>query len=229
MSDNISEDDNNDKDPDFFLSSVSPKKTEMSLVKKHEVLKRLVSFPDRSFKTPTPKSKKSSGKKHVQTKPKQTQPQIEQIEHIEKDACDKDASDNESDASKKIPFTVKRDWEGQVNYFPANEEHFEIFYPEMLADNKKPIWHRLVQERKDQISEQLTKVFGSPNSVIKVPYSNRFRIMFPCPVEGCGFKTVDLKKHLLSKHKWTEQESNLQVNYFNVMADFISRLNTLQV
>ena len=69
MSDNISEDDNNEKDPDFVLSSVSPKKTKMSLVKKHEVLKRPVPFPDRSsFKTPTPKSKKSSGKKHVQTK-----------------------------------------------------------------------------------------------------------------------------------------------------------------
>ena len=105
LSDNISEDDNNENDPDFFLSSVSPKKTKMSLVKKHEVLKRPVPFPDRSsFKTPTPKSKKSSGKKYVQTKTKQTQPQIEQIEHIEKDACDKDASDNESDAPKKNSF-----------------------------------------------------------------------------------------------------------------------------
>ena len=60
-----------------------------------------------------------------------------------------------------------------------------------------------------------------PNKVIKVNYSNRFRIRFPCPVEGCGFKTVDLKKHLFSKHKWSEQESKLQVNYFNVMTDFI--------
>ena len=230
LSDNISEDDNHEKDPDFVLLSVSPKKTKMSLVKKHEVLKRPVPFPDRSsFKTPTPKSKKSSGKKHVQTKTKQTQPQIEQIEHIEKDACDKDASDNESDAPKKIPFTIKRDWEGQVNYFPANEEHFEMYYPEMLADNKKPIWHRLVQERKEQISEELTKLFGSPNNVMKVHYSNRFRMRFPCPVEGCGFKTVDLKKHLLCKHKWTEQESKLQVNYFNVMTDFVTRLNNLQI
>ena len=51
--------------------------------------------------------------------------------------------------------------------------------------------------------------FGSPNNVIKVLYSNRFRIRFPCPVEGCGFKTVDLKKHLLSTHKWSDQESKL--------------------
>lgn len=103
-----------------------------------------------------------------------------------------------------------------------------MYYPETLPENEKPAWHRLVQKRKDQTSEEFTKIFGSPNNVIKVPYSNRFRIRFPCPVEGCGFKTVYLKKHLLSKHKWSDQESKL-LNYFNVLTDFITCLNTLQI
>ena len=103
-----------------------------------------------------------------------------------------------------------------------------MYYPETLPENEKPAWHRLVQKGKDQTSEEFTKIFGSPNNVIKVPYSNRFRIRFPCPAEGCGFKTVDLKKHLLSKHKWSDQESKL-LNSFNVMTDFITCLNSLQI
>ena len=77
---------------------------------------------------------------------------------------------------------------------------------------------KLVVLNKFECHQQIESL---PNKVIKVNYSNRFRIRFPCPVEGCGFKTVDLKKHLFSKHKWSEQESKLQVNYFNVMTDFI--------
>lgn len=84
------------------------------------------------------------------------------------------------------------------------------------------------KNEKIKLQRNLQKIFGSPNNVVKVPYSNRFRIRFPCPVEGCGFKTVDLKKHLLSKHKWSDQESKL-LNYFNVLTDFITCLNTLQI
>ena len=80
----------------------------------------------------------------------------------------------------------------------------------------------------NRISEELSKIFGSTNNVKKVRYSNRFRMRFPCPEEACSFSTVDLNKHLISKHKWNQSEAKLQMNYFTVMTDFLSRLNTYQ-
>ena len=128
-----------------------------------------------------------------------------------------------------IKFSVKRDWEGQVNYYPANEEHFIIYYPESLEEKNKLIWKQMVNKRKQAISERLSKIFGSTNNVKKVRYCNRLRLSFPCPEVVCSFQTVDLKKHLLSKHKWDQLEAKLQLNYFNVMADYNTRLNTYKI
>ena len=128
-----------------------------------------------------------------------------------------------------IKFSVKRDWEGQVNYYPANEEHFIIYYPESLEEKNKLIWKQMVHKRKQAISERLSKIFGSTNNVKKVRYCNRLRLSFPCPEVACSFQTVDLKKHLLSKHKWDQLEAKLQLNYFNVMADYNTRLNTYKI
>lgn len=66
---------------------------------------------------------------------------------------------------------MKRDWEGQVIISLIMKEYFKMYYLKSLPENKKPAWHQLAQERKDQISEELTKLFGSANNVIKVPYS----------------------------------------------------------
>ena len=46
---------------------------------------------------------------------------------------------------------------------------------------------------------------------------------------SCSFQTVDLKEHLLSKHKWDQLEGKLQLNYFNVMADYHTQLNTYEI
>ena len=100
-----------------------------------------------------------------------------------------------------IKFTVKRDWKVQVNYYPANEEHFIIYYPESLEEKNKLIWKQMVNKRKQAISEWLSKIFGSANNVKKVQYCNRLWLSFPCPEKAYSFQTVDLKKHLLSKHK----------------------------
>ena len=87
----------------------------------------------------------------------------------------------------------------------------------------------MVNKRKQAISERLSKIFGSTNNVKKVRYCNRLRLSFPCPEVACSFQTVDLKKHLLSKHKWDQLEAKLQLNYFNVMADYNTRLNTYKI
>lgn len=80
-----------------------------------------------------------------------------------------------------------------------------------------------------EIEGDLKRIFGSHKAVKKVPYNSRTRCRFPCPVESCGFATVDLGKHLLSKHKWTPNEVRLQTNYFNAMLDFISSINTYRL
>ena len=87
----------------------------------------------------------------------------------------------------------------------------------------------MVNKRKQAISESLSKIFGSTNNVKKVQYCNRLRLSFPCPEVACSFQTVDLKKHLLSKHRWDQLEVKLQLNYFNVMADYHTRLNTYKI
>ena len=124
---------------------------------------------------------------------------------------------------------MKRDWDCQIYYFSANEEHFQMYDPQELEENEKSIWQQMVNDRKHKISEELSNITGSTTNVKKVPYSNRFRISFPFPVEACSFNTVDLNKHLISKHNQTQLEAKLQMNYFNVIADFLSPMNTYQV
>ena len=87
----------------------------------------------------------------------------------------------------------------------------------------------MVNKRKQAISERLSKIFGSPNNVKKVQYCNRLRLSFPCPEEACSFQTIDLKKHLLSKYRWNQLEAKLQLNYFNVMTDYHTQLNTYKI
>ena len=64
------------------------------------------------------------------------------------------SSDNKSSEDEcynvgEIRFTVKRDWEGQVNYYPTNEEYFMDVPPddEATLTTEQPIEERLSSER----------------------------------------------------------------------------------
>ena len=96
-------------------------------------------------------------------------------------SSDNKSSEDECSNLAGIKFTVKRDWDGQINYYPANEEHFTIYYPESLEEKNKLIWQQMVNKRKQAISERLSQNFGSANNVKKVRYCNRLRLSFPCP------------------------------------------------
>ena len=61
---------------------------------------------------------------------------------------DNKSSEDECSNLGGIKFTVKRDWEGQVNYYPANEEHFIIYYPERLEEKNKLIWKQNGKQKK---------------------------------------------------------------------------------
>lgn len=90
---------------------------------------------------------KTSKKTNKPTKGIQAEPCSENASSDD-DISGNDNSHNECSSLQGIKFTVKRDWEGQINYFPANEEHFQMYYPQGLEENDKPIWERMVNDRK---------------------------------------------------------------------------------
>lgn len=96
-------------------------------------------------------------------------------------------------------LTVRRDWKGKVNYYPGLS--FQMFRPEKVSNEEEiDIWDKEVDERKQQIENQLRNIFKEANVVKQVKYSDGMRWSFPCPVTVCGFSTVDLGKYLQEKH-----------------------------
>ena len=76
-----------------------------------------------------------------------------------------------------------------------------MFRPEKVSDEEEiDIWDKEVNERKQQIENQLRNIFKEANVVKQVKYSDGMRWSFPCPVTVCGFSTVDLGKYLQEKH-----------------------------
>ena len=169
--------------------------------------KRPAPFPKDVKKMPPVKQKRKEKSrkplKGIEAEQKRIEVEKSASETSENISSDNESSEDECPNLAGIKFTVKRDWDGQVNYYPANEEHFTIYYPENLEEKNKLIWKQMVNKRKQAISEErISKIFGSANNIKKVRYCNRLRLSFPCPEEACSFQTVDLKKHLLSKNKW---------------------------
>ena len=119
----------------------------LSIPKTKSSLKRPVPFPSDPKKTPPRKQMKTSKKTNKPTKGIQAEPCSENASSDD-DISGNDNSDNECSSLQGIKFTVKGDWEGQINYFPANEEHFQMYYPQGLEENDKPIWERMVNDRK---------------------------------------------------------------------------------
>ena len=102
------------------------------------------------------------------------------------------------------------------------DQTFESYIPEGLHEVDRNQWEKQVKQRKREISNDLKRVFRTETVVKKVVYSNRIRLRFPCPVKSCSFETVDIRKHLLNKHKWAS-------NYYNVVLDYITSMNTYQL
>ena len=65
---------------------------------------------------------------------------------------------------------------------------------------KKKFWYKLTAKLKGEIEKELDKIFGNSQSIEKIHYSRRLRLKFPCPVQNCDFRTVDMAKHLKHKH-----------------------------
>ena len=139
-------------------------------------------------------------------------------------------SEDETNLIKKhkIKFTVKRVQAGKRNYLPTDQT-FESCIPEGLHEVDRNQWEKQVKQRKREISNDFKKVFRIETAVKKVVYSNQIRLRFPCPVKSCSFETVDIIKHLLNKHKWASNEVKLQTNYYNVVLDYITSMNTYQL
>ena len=64
------------------------------------------------------------------------------------------------------------------------------------AETEKLSWENLVSKTKEEIKNELTKIFGSATADEKVPYLGRMRDRFPCPVTACRFNNVDPATHL---------------------------------
>ena len=109
------------------------------------------------------------------------------------------------------------------------DQTFESYIPEGLNEADQNKWEELVEERKRKLANGFKRVFGTKTSVKKVNYSNWIRLRFPCPVKSCSFKTVDIRKHLLNKHKWVSNEVKLQTNYYNIILDYITSMKTYQL
>ena len=102
--------------------------------------------------------------------------------------------------------------------------------PTPFPRSKSPLTQKKKEKpkikRKAEIERNLKEIFGTAESVEKVPYSGRLRLKCPCPVKKCEFRTVDMTKHLKYKHQWTEKLIKLQTNYFHTMFDAITRMKT---
>ena len=121
--------------------------------------------------------------------------------------------------------TVRRDWKGQVNYYPGLP--FQMFRPEKICEEQEiDLWDKQVNNRKKEIENQLRNIFKQENSVKQVEYSGRMRWSFPCPVIDCDFSTVDLAKHLQKKHKWCKSSIKLQTSYFSNIFNYTTKFNT---
>ena len=133
--------------------------------------------------------------------------------------------DDATEESKKMLMTVKRNWEGIPNYFPSSSK-FDIYVPPSIGESCKENWLERVELRKIEISNKVKEIFGDKDAVILVPYSGRIRMSFPCPEHDCSFLSVDIKKHLMRKHKWSKEQSRLQTSYNHTMFDFVTRMKT---
>ena len=139
---------------------------------------------------------------------------------------DSDSEENDAtEEAKKMLMTVKRDWEGIPNYFPSSSK-FDIYVPPSIGESCKENWLERVELRKIEISNKVKKIFGDKDAVILVPYSGRIRMSFPCPEHDCSFSSVDIKKSLMGKHKWSKEQSRLQTSYNHTMFDFVTRMKT---
>ena len=121
-----------DMDEDDFSEA---KITSMLNKPKPSSRKRPVPFPQDVKKTPPVKRKQKDKyrrpfKSVEDTEQKDMEEQESASEASEIKSSDSKSSEDECSNLGGIKFTVKRDWEGQVNYYPANEEHFIIYYPE---------------------------------------------------------------------------------------------------
>ena len=93
---------------------------------KKSIEKRPIPFPkESSIVTPTKKPKKCSKLLGVEKTPEKNEQEPM-----------KDSEGSDSEQKDKIKFTVKRDWEGVLNYFPSNVGNFEMYYPENLKMKK---------------------------------------------------------------------------------------------
>ena len=153
----------------------------------------------------------------VQKKPKKTV--IDKLHYL---------GSEETDAPEQVKkwfVTVKRNWEGIPNYFPSSSK-FDIYVPPSIGESCKENWLERVELRKIEISNKVKEIFGDKDAVILVPYSGRIRMSFPCPEHDCSFSSVDIKKHLMGKHKWSKEQSRLQTSYNHTMFDFVTRMKT---
>ena len=139
-----------------------------------------------------------------------------------------DVGSEKSDAPEQVKkkfVTVKRNWEGIPNYFPSSSK-FDAYVPPNMGQSCQENWLERVEVRKIEISNKVKDIFGNKDAVILVPYSGRVRMSFPCPEHECSFSSVDIKKHLMGKHKWSKEESRLQTSYNHTMFDFVTRIKT---
>ena len=133
--------------------------------------------------------------------------------------------DDATEEAKKMFMTVKRNWEGIPNYFPSSSK-FDIYVPPSIGESCKENWLERVELRKIEISNKVKEIFGDKDAVILVPYSGRIRMSFPCPEHDCSFSSVDIKKSLMGKHKWSKEQSRLQTSYNHTIFDFVTRMKT---
>ena len=160
---------------------------------------------------------------NIQSKlsPKKKKVQLETASREKEEREGREESSSENEITTVLKFTVKKDWQGTQNYFPKIKE-FKNYVPNIFDDSEKDIWHKLIAKRKGEIEKELDNIFGNAQSIEKVNYSGRLRSKFPCPVENCDFRTVDMAKHLKHKHHWESKVVKLQINYFNVMFDSVN-------
>ena len=123
--------------------------------------------------------------------PKKSKKQKENTEE------DGNSNNNQSDSENKtLLHTVKRDQKDIENYYLNNKNFQDFEHSELETETEQLSWENLVSKTKEEIKNELTKIFGSATAVEKVPYLGRMRDRFPCPVTACRFNNVDPATHL---------------------------------
>jgi hypothetical protein len=108
-----------------------------------------------------------------------------------------------------IRMLFEKHYSGSSNYFPGT--HLDYKFTNAPQDCKTALNEHL-KERLENIQNDLIKEFGSVDAVEFTIRNSKVRYSFKCL--ECNIKTLDLKRHLMSKrHGWSKEDASTEHSY----------------